>query len=170
MNNNSNLLEKAAINQLLSTNQGKVTEASIQELLAMLRAVPIYAVSEEELAIVERSIHTKLSVSMDTGIAITEDYKPWLSGRKPFIEPLYWDRFQQYLIDENWSPNILNKLDSVSDGILDLAGNPKSEGQWARRGLVVGDVQSGKTATYTALTCKAADAGYKNHYFVDRNT
>ena len=30
-----------------------------------------------------------------------------------------------------------------------------------RRGLVIGDVQSGKTATYGGLICKAADAGYK---------
>jgi hypothetical protein len=30
-----------------------------------------------------------------------------------------------------------------------------------RRGLVVGQVQSGKTANYTGLVCKAADAGYK---------
>ena len=30
-----------------------------------------------------------------------------------------------------------------------------------RRGLVIGDVQSGKTATYTAIAAKALDAGYK---------
>lgn len=27
--------------------------------------------------------------------------------------------------------------------------------------MIIGDVQSGKTATYTGLICKAADAGYK---------
>ncbi|NWM19974.1 endonuclease, partial [Escherichia coli] len=30
-----------------------------------------------------------------------------------------------------------------------------------RRGMVVGDVQSGKTGNYTGLVCKAVDAGYK---------
>src|SRR6185503_2528925 len=49
----------------------------------------------------------------------------------------------------------------VSDDILDLVGDPEREGAWSRRGLVVGDVQSGKTATYTAVTAKAADAGYR---------
>ena len=34
-------------------------------------------------------------------------------------------------------------------------------GPWDRRGMVVGHVQSGKTANYTGLICKAADAGYK---------
>ena len=41
-----------------------------------------------------------------------------------------------------------------------LATRPKHP-HWRRRGLVVGDVQSGKTATYTALCCKAGDAGYR---------
>jgi len=44
--------------------------------------------------------------------------------------------------------------------ILDLLGNPEEADTWKRRGLVMGDVQSGKTATYSALICKAADAGY----------
>ena len=39
--------------------------------------------------------------------------------------------------------------------------DPNREGAWDRRGLVMGNVQSGKTATYTGLICKAADAGYK---------
>ena len=40
-------------------------------------------------------------------------------------------------------------------------GNPEKPGAWKRRGLVVGDVQSGKTASYSALVNKAADAGYR---------
>ena len=46
---------------------------------------------------------------------------------------------------------------------MNCLGNPKDhfEGKRFRRGLVIGDVQSGKTATYSGLICKAADAGYK---------
>jgi Z1 domain len=47
------------------------------------------------------------------------------------------------------------------DELLDLLGDPEAPGLWKRRGLVVGDVQSGKTASYAALICKAADAGYR---------
>ena len=35
------------------------------------------------------------------------------------------------------------------------------KGNWDRRGMVVGSVQSGKTSNYTGLICKAVDAGYK---------
>lgn len=44
---------------------------------------------------------------------------------------------------------------------MDDLGNPKSENPFQRRGLLLGDVQSGKTATYTAICNKATDAGYK---------
>jgi hypothetical protein len=54
---------------------------------------------------------------------------------------------------------VAGTLDRVTDDILDLIGDPLLRDQWRGRGLVVGDVQSGKTATYTALCCKAGDAG-----------
>ena len=55
----------------------------------------------------------------------------------------------------------MSTLDSETDRILGLLENPAKEGSWDRRGMVVGHVQSGKTANYTGLICKAADAGYK---------
>lgn len=56
---------------------------------------------------------------------------------------------------------MLATLDQVTDRITGLLQNPKLDGKWDRRGMVVGHVQSGKTANYTGLICKAADAGYK---------
>ncbi len=52
-------------------------------------------------------------------------------------------------------------LNVTTDKILDLMGDPRSKDAFARRGLIIGEVQSGKTANYTALCAKAADAGYK---------
>ena len=56
---------------------------------------------------------------------------------------------------------MVSTLDRTTDELLDLLGNPEKRGDWKRRGLVVGDVQSGKTAAYAALICKASDAGYR---------
>ena len=44
---------------------------------------------------------------------------------------------------------------------MNYIGNPMSESDFFKRGLIIGDVQSGKTSTYIGLMCKAADAGYK---------
>ena len=60
--------------------------------------------------------------------------------------------------------NSVNKLESETlANLMNCLGNPNDEikGKRLRRGLVIGDVQSGKTATYAGLICKAADAGYK---------
>ena len=56
---------------------------------------------------------------------------------------------------------VLASFDSVTDRTLGLLENPKKGGNWDRRGMVVGHVQSGKTANYTGLICKAADVGYE---------
>ena len=56
---------------------------------------------------------------------------------------------------------MLRTLDRSLNDLLDLLGNPAESEPWKRRGLVVGDVQSGKTATYTGLITKASDAGYR---------
>jgi len=101
---------------------------------------------------------------MDRGSALVEDdgkHLPWLSGRKAEIEPFFWNRFRGLLQGERWAPRVIATLDQVSDEILDLLGNPNQIQPFSRRGLVIGDVQSGKTATYTALISKAADAGYR---------
>ena len=56
---------------------------------------------------------------------------------------------------------VISAIDRDTDKILDHAENPIKAGKWSHKGLVVGHVQSGKTANYTGLICKAADAGYK---------
>ena len=52
-------------------------------------------------------------------------------------------------------------MHNTTEDIMDDLGNPKSEDPFQRRGILLGDVQSGKTATYTAICNKATDAGYK---------
>ncbi|MEN9192957.1 Z1 domain-containing protein [Xanthomonas perforans] len=59
------------------------------------------------------------------------------------------------------SEHVVNAVNAVTDTIVDLAGDPSTPGKWSRRGLVVGHVQSGKTANYLGVINKAADAGYR---------
>lgn len=77
----------------------------------------------------------------------------------------FWGRYRDYLINHT-SIDIksINLLDEKTlPDIMNCLSNPKEEfeKQQLRRGLIIGDVQSGKTATYSGLICKAADAGYK---------
>lgn len=72
----------------------------------------------------------------------------------------YWQRLQRYL-ERTMPVSVVEALDRSTDGIIEQLENPAREAPWDRRGLVVGHVQSGKTSSYSALICKAADAGYK---------
>ena len=92
----------------------------------------------------------------------TQDHVKWLTEqKKKSIKWLYWDRYAEDLRDGGLNPNALGNIDEVTDDILSRMENPQREGKWDSRGMVVGYVQSGKTANYIGLICKAADAGYK---------
>jgi hypothetical protein len=90
-----------------------------------------------------------------------DDHRPWLVDRRDDIAWKYWERYRSYLIRQQLPQPAINSLNRITDRILDLCGNPVGTGGFDRRGMVVGDVQSGKTGNYTGLVCKAADAGYK---------
>ena len=140
---------------------GIPTEKDVSDLAESLRKIPIYQVSDEEFNQVIKKLHARLTIDMGLGSCVYDDHNPWLHARKAKIAPFYWSRYHTDLVSQGWSPRVVNSLDKVTDEILDLLGDPRGSSGWPRRGLVMGDVQSGKTSNYTGLICKAADAGYK---------
>lgn len=74
----------------------------------------------------------------------------------------YTRAYEEFLRNEGWPPQMVQSLSDVTKRILGHLQDPMSEGtSWNRRGLVIGHVQSGKTANYTGLVARAADSGYK---------
>lgn len=93
-----------------------------------------------------------------------DDIDEWYANDH-ISNPFFWSRYRRFLIDKS-SIDItsINLLDEVTlPNIMNCLGNPNDKlvAPRLRRGLIIGDVQSGKTATYSGLICKAADAGYK---------
>ncbi|MCB9508751.1 MAG: Z1 domain-containing protein [Deferribacteres bacterium] len=87
---------------------------------------------------------------------------PWLNTKKTEIKWDFWSRYRSYLQDErNFAPDSINKLDRLTDRILDSLFDPTGNIEIDKKGLVVGQVQSGKTSNYTGLICKGVDAGFK---------
>lgn len=98
-------------------------------------------------------------VGDDSSIVDNKGHEPWFS---PELKKdwRYWRRYREW--QELKLPSVaVEGLDKTTDNILSMLEDPKREGYWDRRGMVVGHVQSGKTGSYTGLICKAADAGYK---------
>ena len=112
-------------------------------------------------------IEYKFKIKHTEGEAIFDDYdnlQEWYNNQE-VEDPFFWNRYRQYLI-ENSSIDIksINLMDMKTlPELLNCLGNPKEEfeGKRLRKGLIIGDVQSGKTATYIGMITKAADAGYK---------
>lgn len=111
-----------------------------------------------------REVEAACDVWVDAPTALEgdEDHVEWLADRSAGIEWSFWNRYRTWLEEEkDFAPAVVRRLDDVTDQILKRLEDPTREGHWDRRGMVVGHVQSGKTANYTGLICKAADAGYK---------
>ena len=129
----------------------------------MLRQTPLCdAVNDDDAELLAKRFEEKMDVKQSIGSVLTDtSHQPWLSAASQRIEPYYWDRYRMHLTQQGLPPSVGTTLDQVTDRILGLLQDPLSQGNWDRRGMVVGHVQSGKTANYTGLICKAADAGYK---------
>ncbi|MFY4805640.1 Z1 domain-containing protein [Aliarcobacter butzleri] len=95
---------------------------------------------------------------------LSDDHQHWLKNKGSDIKWKFWNRYKEYLVQKSWTESAIDVIDVDTHKILDSLWDPsnKSESdQWDRRGMVVGNVQSGKTANFTGLICKATDAGFK---------
>jgi hypothetical protein len=123
--------------------------------------------TEQEIKqILVRNTEERMSTWI-TGDAVVLDnnedtHNVWLESRKGSIEWNFWNRYVDYLkLMKRWNNDSIEGLDKVSDLVLGRLEDPTSSGPWDRRGMIVGDVQSGKTANYIGLINKAIDSGYK---------
>ncbi len=149
------------IRVMLGSNSS-VTREQIEEYVNQILKMPSFKELDREQLIreVESIYHVRV-----------EDYRiiergerrlPWLNAKRTELTWGFWKRYRSYLQDENnFAPDTINKLDRLTDRILDGLFDPTANVQIDKRGMVVGQVQSGKTSNYTGLICKAADAGYK---------
>lgn len=119
-----------------------ISDEEYQDLLHRLPEEIIHTVGDAETLRARNSKHQKA----------------WYTSR--IIDSYFWPRYRQYLLKKR-TEYMVNHMDVMTDKIMNDLGDPKSAEPFQRRGLLLGDVQSGKTATYTAICNKAADAGYK---------
>lgn len=150
----------------MASQQGPHTAQSIRSIIGQLRSTPMFAgrVEDDDAEELARLIEEKYGISMGLGAVVdAEDFRPWLHDARinGEIGDFYWSRYRRLLNLKGLPKSVVDATDEVTDRVLDRLGNPKNTSPWSRRGMVVGHVQSGKTANYTGLICKAADAGYR---------
>lgn len=96
------------------------------------------------------------------GLVDLKGHEPWLPEAKNNRSWDFWERYRWFLEDvEDLPLSVVRRLDQTSDEVLSQLEDPRRPGPWRRKGLVIGQVQSGKTGQYIGLASKAVDAGYK---------
>lgn len=151
------------IRQLLSDSSSYTREEiedAVDEVLKMK-----YFINENREMLVRR-IEELYTIRQDEfkSIEKADENLPWLNEKRAELDFSngFWGRYREYLeIEKNFAPEVINKLDRLTDSILDNLFDPSLKITINKKGLVVGQVQSGKTANYTGLVCKAADSGFK---------
>lgn len=142
----------------------EIKEQTIDEKIEELRCLPTFSsLSDVEVENVRAEIKSEFSIKLDQGSLIQEKgHEKWFLDKKTLLDMKYWERYKKYLLnDKGFSVKVVNMMDDILDKLTDLLGDPSRDVAYSRRGLIIGDVQSGKTANYLGLICKAVDAGYK---------
>jgi len=153
------VIKEQLVKKLMSVDNLKV-EQIVEEAQ---KYVAKFDLSAGQLDGIVNHVRSKLVHSMNEGVSLidntTDHDENW--PQKSEIAFNYWEDYQQLLLKEEWHPRVVNTLGDVTDKILGLLKDPADASEKDRRGLVIGHVQSGKTANYIGLVTKAADAGYK---------
>lgn len=85
----------------------------------------------------------------------------WYSPQLNPSEQSRWGKLKLVLIGRNWKMPDIKVLDEQSNDVVSSLASPKSLKNEMVKGLVIGYVQSGKTANFSAVIAKATDEGYK---------
>lgn len=120
-------------------------------------------IQADQIARIVAELETRLVIKVGKATTLVDEtgHVPWYFGDRKNGRR-FFKRYADFLLqDQGWPPAAVDAIDSSTDLVVEQLEDPNREGPWDRRGLVVGHVQSGKTANYAALANKAADAGYK---------
>jgi hypothetical protein len=162
MDENYKLVKSIAVTLIRGINKDVplTTELIASMVKKAIKLNPLWATVDADA--LTRDLETQFNVWIGKSKTLEDqtDHKPWLPQKRGQIQWRYWERYKE-LLKERWPAASIDRLEEVTDEVLMRLEDPAREGSWDRRGLVVGHVQSGKTANYTGLINKAVDAGYR---------
>jgi Z1 domain len=95
-------------------------------------------------------------------VVISEEFQPWYSSiLRETRGALYYSSYENVLRRKNWPVSALASLDESTTQVVERLTDPQRVEARQAKGLVVGYVQSGKTANFTGVIAKSIDAGYR---------
>ncbi|MFP8904772.1 Z1 domain-containing protein [Streptomyces atacamensis] len=109
-----------------------------------------------------KALDTVVPVAHASGATvIAREHIPWYTPERAAARSFYWRAYKSKLREKGWSEAAVASLDEASKAVVERLGDPEQKAVRQAKGLVVGYVQSGKTANFTGVIAKAVDAGYR---------
>ncbi len=152
--------------RLILGEKTSVIDKEIEDAIEQCILMPLCSTVDKELLKIELMRLYNVRQEAYKMLFDNERNTPWLLNFKANRQKddwKFWNRYVTYLQNtKNFAPTVIDEVDRLTDDILDKLYDPTIRDVKGidKKGLVVGQVQSGKTANYTGLICKAADAGF----------
>ncbi|MDO8495234.1 MAG: Z1 domain-containing protein [bacterium] len=145
------LSDAVTIVEFLASHQGKSVEDALEEA-----AVPMHLREQ-----VRKYFSPPLDIIPPDLIVDNTRQIPRCNPESDSMQQ-YFGAFQRFLIDERgWPKSTIDALSETSLDLIRRLPKPEAVDEFQIRGLVLGHIQSGKTASMAALIARAADEGYK---------
>ena len=118
---------------------------------------------DERAEVVRRWVADRVDLEPVAVLDGQDGPRAWF-GNYDTADGYHWNRLRSFLLDVKGRSEVaLDSMDETTDRILALLEDPRLGGptRFRVQGLVLGHVQSGKTANFSALAAKAFDLGYR---------
>lgn len=102
------------------------------------------------------------NLNFEAPVVIAAEHAPWYNTERQARQSYYRNAYAEYLKNhKNWSATQIADLEESTRVVAERLSDPEAKKIYPVRGLVVGYVQSGKTANFTGVIARAVDAGYR---------
>jgi hypothetical protein len=145
---------------IAAVSAGVLPPEVIRQKVDEITAMPTYVDVDREKLVAELEHRFTVFTAQHQVLGSNDDHLAWLPMKMSTIQWRYFDRYRLYL-EDRMSPSAIESIETITLDVLSRLEDTERPGFWDRRGLVSGNVQSGKTASYCGLIARAADVGYK---------
>lgn len=97
----------------------------------------------------------------DPMVIVDQKFQDWYTPEVENRNAHFWNDYVRVLNKKGWGADAIKTVNDQAREVMRRIEDPTAEHYVSSRGLVVGYVQSGKTANFTAVAAKAIDAGYR---------
>lgn len=137
----------------------KQTPEDIEAHLKLFKQ--IFEMNEETFKEMVDRILAIVPTSLEPAMILSEPSPKWFTETRADRGSKRFDAYEKYLQNvAGYSSNVVTTISNSMDTIMNNIGDPNFQGDFSKKGLVIGDVQSGKTGNFIALMNKAAVSGY----------